>query len=194
MAASDKTSTQERRNGAVSRSAPRQKCTLDPDIHERLLWRHAQGFAARAIQRDLRAAFPERFPHYNTVRAELKRHASDSEDEWSLADEAFTADEARTVLDELRAVYELTRGGTRSFTPREARWVARLRTVTPGLEPGVAYWRARWHVYRENQGDPAGAVWDAVEVAGDIAYALTQPPDQTDTTLRRVLRQKKEQT
>ena len=168
------------------------RCELEPEVLSAMLYWDEQGFAGTAIH----AALKRRFgwaPHLNTVRRELHRHARDSRDEWSLADEAFTADEARLVLDELRAVYELTRGRTRSFTPREARWIARLRTVTPELQTGVAYWRARWHVYREDQGDPAGAVWDVVEVAGDIAYALAQPPDQSDATLRRVLRRKEEQ-
>lgn len=174
-------------------SAPQgHRCELEPEVLSAILYWDEQGFAGTAIH----AALKRRFswaPHLNTVRRELQRHARDSGDEWSLADEAFTADEARLVLDELRTVYQLTRGGTRSFTQREARWIARLRTITPVLEPGVAYWRARWHVYREDQGDPAGALWDVVEVAGDMAYALAQPPDQSDATLRRVLRQKEKQ-
>jgi len=178
---------------ATGQNAPQaHRCELEPEVLSALLYWDEQGFAGTAIH----AALQRRFgwaPHLNTVRRELQRHARDSRDEWSLADEAFTTGEARLVLDELRSVYELTRGGVRSFTPREARWIARLRAVIPDLGPGVAYWRARWHVYREDQGEPPGAFSDVVEVAGDIGHALAQPLDKVDATLRRLSLGRKEQ-
>jgi hypothetical protein len=185
-------SSNTKRKTSEARKQPNaHRCELEPEVLASILYWDEQGFAGTAIH----AALKRRFgwsPHLNTVRRELQRHARDSREEWSLADEAFTVEEARAVLGELRHVYQLTKGSTRSFTPREAKWIARLRTVEPDLAPGVAYWRARWHVYREDQGEPAGAVWDVVEVAGDMAYALSQPVDDSDATLRRVLRTPKE--
>jgi hypothetical protein len=151
-----------------------QTCTLDADIHERLLLRQAQGLAGAAIHRDLTAAFSGRAPSRNTVYNELQRHRRDDSGTWSLADDdAFSADDARTVLDELRAVAELTRGRVRHFTSREAWWIARLRAVRPELAPGTAYYLARWHVYSERQGHALSAYWSLTEVAGDLSYALS---------------------
>jgi len=61
------------------------------------------------------------------------------------------------------------------------------------MSPGLAYWRDRWHVYREDQGQPASAVWDVVEVAGDIAYALARPVDDANEALRRAMGERKAQ-
>lgn len=140
-----------------------QRCSLDPDVHDQLLFRWESGFTGAAIARGLKQAFPDRAPHLNTVYSEIQRHSADKSGAWSLADTDFPADAARLVLAELEAVLSLSNGQRRYFTKREAWWIARLKSVRDDLEPGEAFRMARNHVEAERRGEQLSPWLHAIE-------------------------------
>lgn len=142
---------------------PGQRCSLDPDVHDELLFRWETGFTGAAIARGLKQAFPDRAPHLNTVYSEIQRHAADKSGAWTLADPDFSAESARLVLAELEAVLNLSKGRRRYFTKREAWWIARLMAVRDDLEPGGAFRMARNHVAAERRGEQLSPWLDTIE-------------------------------
>ena len=152
--------------------APR--CTLRPDVHEQLLRWSEENYSAQAIIDGLK----ERFgwaPHRNTVYKEARRHAPQG-DEWTLATEGYDADAAASVLEELKAVFTQSGGRRRSFTKREAWWIARLRSIRSDLNPGDAFQLARLHATAEAHGEQLSAWMDLEQVAEALLVAKLGHP------------------
>jgi hypothetical protein len=141
---------------------------LRPDIHEQMLKWAEENFSAQAIADGLKERFGSA-PHRNTIYKEIRRHAPPGT-AWTLADDSYDAASARFVLEELAAVYHLSKGRRRHFTEREAWWIARLKSIhntgadnfTP-LELGDAFQLARLHVTAELRGEQLSPWMDVIE-------------------------------
>ena len=136
------------------------RINIDVDVHQALLAFDDAGYAGLPIQRELVRLFGARAPSINTVYSYMRRNKRDKSGEWTFADGTLAAIAARSVLEELVAVWRQTSGRIHHFTTREAWWVARLRAAWPEeMTPGRAYRWARRYTAAE-QAEQATSGWD----------------------------------
>jgi hypothetical protein len=117
-------------------------------------------YSAPAIAKELaRLHGKARAPHVNTIRNHARQLRRDSSQPWTLADGDFAAAQARAVMEELRALDELSGGRVLTVTKREAWWIARLRAVWPDMpSDGSAYLWAREYLAAEGDDERTSAL------------------------------------
>ena len=110
-----------------------------------------QDLSATEIHRALLESGDERIPHLRTIQRWVREMArKNTSSEWNIGESDIL--EAREVIPVLEAIIIRSRGGIRTVTRDEARWIGLVAASAPGLHKWNVWVLARLYQMREYQG------------------------------------------